>query len=165
LLVDQRHGAFHRDWLESADVAAERVVQEREEQQHGDDDRDDAAHEHRLDPCPFAAVGEAEEVHEDDDGDEPEGDPQRRRHDTGRAVDASLAGLLAVRGLIEPLAVCRLLLRGAEIDVLQCVEHGGSPWVDVLAERAVLHAAPLVVDDRSGVTHQLPGELGADLGR
>ena len=60
----------------------------------------------------------------------------------GGAVDAVLAGLLPVRGLVEPLAVGRLLVRESQLDRLQRPEHRHAPRVDVLAERAVLHARP-----------------------
>ena len=165
LLIDEQLGAFHRHWLETADVAAVRLVEEGEEQQHGGDDGDHAAHEHPLDPDPFAAVGEPEDVGEHDGRDEEQGDPQRGRHQPGGPVDASLAGRFPVGGLVQPLAVGRLLLGRTQLDVLQRLEHGGAPRVDVLAERAVLHAVPLVVDDPPRIADQLAGEGGADVGR
>jgi hypothetical protein len=65
------------------------------QQQKCDHDRDDRSHQQSLDDCPFAAVGEEERVPEDDRRNEVEDDPQHRRDDPDRAVDAVLPRLLA----------------------------------------------------------------------
>ena len=64
-LVDDVQRALHRDGLEPADVAVERVVEELEQEQHGHDHRDDRSHQQRLDHGALAAV--REEEHEDED--------------------------------------------------------------------------------------------------
>ena len=50
------------DRLETADTAVERIVEEGSSSSIVDDHGDHAAHEHRLDPRPLAAVGEPEHV-------------------------------------------------------------------------------------------------------
>ena len=52
----------------------------------------------------------------DDHRDEDQGSPERPRDDALRAVQPVLPGLLAVRGLVQPLAVRRLLGRRLRLD-------------------------------------------------
>ncbi len=80
-------------------------------------------------------------------------------------MDAILAGDLTSLGLIEPLAVRRLLDGRAELDAPRRAEHRRAPRVDVVAERAFLHPLPFPFDDEPGVADQLAGEIGADGGR
>ena len=73
--------------------------------------------------------------------------------------------VLAVRALVEPLRVRRLLGGGLRLDGLQGAERGDAPRIDRVAEGARLHLRPLLVDHRPRVADELAREGGARGGR
>ena len=77
------------------------------------------------------------------------------------AVDAVLAGLLAVRGLVEPLVVGRLLGAPSAVDRLRVWNSATPHGLIVVAQGAGLHPRPLAVDDRPGVADELARQLAA----
>ena len=67
----------------------------------------------------------------------------------------SLSRRLAVRALVEPLAVRGLPRRGAELRRLDRLEHLDAPRVDAVTERSIYGLRPLDVHDRAAVADQL----------
>ena len=126
-LVEDLQRPFHRDRFQPADAGVERVVEERQEQQHRHDHRRDRAHQHPLRHGALAAVGEEQHVDEDHAGDEEEDDPERRRDHADGAVDPVAACLLARRRLLEPLVVGGLLTRGLRLDAAHRAEQLQAP--------------------------------------
>ena len=84
-----------------------------------------------------------------------------RDHADG-AVDAVAAGLLPGRRLVEPLAVGRLLGRGAGLDRPERAEELDPQGFSCFAQGAVLHAVPLHAGHRAGVADQLRPVSSAD---
>ena len=92
------------------------IVQRVQQQQHGRDDRYDCAHQESLNDGSFPLIGEEQHVNEDQPGYEEQHNPQRRRDDADRSVDAIVASRLTIRRLTEPRVECRLLGGGLRID-------------------------------------------------
>ena len=80
-------------------------------------------------------------------------------------MEAITPARLAVRGLIEPLAVRGLLTGGLRVHELQTPEEGDRPGVDGVAALPVLHLGPLLVHHRASVADDLPAHAVAHRGR
>ena len=153
-----RERALHGDRAKAADSRLVGVVEEHQQEQRRRDDDRDAAHHRRLHDRPLGAVGEEQHVDEDDAGRDEENDPDRKWDHSFGAVDAVGAAVLPVGSLVEPLAVGRLLGRGAWLRRPQGTQHRQAPRVSQVAESAGLHPRPLLVDHGARIADEVTRE-------
>ena len=139
-----------------------RVVERVDDEQRRDDHGGRRADEHGLRARALGAVREEEHEREHHARGEEEHEPDGGGDDPGRAVDPVASCLLAVGGLVEPLAVRRLLGRRPRLDRVQGAEEREAPRVDRAARAAGLHLGPLPVDDVAAVAEELAAEARAD---
>ena len=157
-------GPFHGGRMQPTDAMTMWMVEEDQQLQEQTDHDGDAAHQQGLGLGALAAVGEEQQVDEDDHRDQEHRQPQWQRDDPLGPVDPVDPRLLAIGVLVHPPVVRRLLGRRLRVGGLHGAEHLGSPRVDLRVERAVSHGIPLGPDDRARVAHQLPLELGRGVG-
>ena len=165
LAVQELDRALHRDGLQGAGTAVERVVEEPQQQQQRRDQDRHPAHHRRLHERTLSAVREEEHEHEQDRGAQEQDDPQRRWNDPLAAVRAVGASILAVGTLVEVLRERRLLRRGPRLGPPEAAEHGHPPRVQRVVERPRLHPRPFLVHDAARVTHELARKSLARRGR
>ena len=165
LPVQELDRALHRDRLQGAGAAVERVVEEPQQQQQRRDQDRHPAHHRRLHERPLSAVREEEHEHEQDRGTHEEDDPQRRWNDALAAVRAVGASILAVGTLVEVFRERRLLRRGARLGPPEAAEHGDPPRVQLVVEGPRLHPRPFLVHHAARVAHELPRNSLARRGR
>ena len=158
-------GPLHRHGLQAPDVPLVGPVQCGEHEQRRDDHSGDGARHHALHDRRLPAVGEEEQVEEDEGRGEEQHDPDGQRHDAFRRVQTVPSTLLAGAALGQPGIERALLARGLRLGGLQGSEHGQPPWIDRSGLRLRAHRGPLSLDDGASVADQLARETGADVRR